>query len=142
MAELFAIVGAIFAALCDATFAAEVDVCPGRLETRQSAKAPYPYQLVPGNDAAPLMGITFFDGDPKDEASLAPDNETKAAGTTVSTWKFAADSNLGTFVRCSYFGTSLQLQRRLVPSPGMCTVTYDDKSSTGGLPTIFKISCK
>jgi hypothetical protein len=45
-------------------------------------------------------------------------------------------------VRCSYLGTSLQLQRRLVPTPGICTVTYDDKVSTGGLPTILKIACK
>jgi len=88
------------------------------------------------------MGITFFDGDPKDEASLAPDNEQKAAGTIVSTWKFTAERKRGTFVRCSYFGTSLQLQRRLVPPPGMCAVTYDDKASTGGLPTILKITCK
>lgn len=131
-----------YAALCGSAFAAETDICPARLETRQSAKAPYPYQLVPSNDASPLMGVTFFDGDPKDEASLAPDNEKKAAGTTVSTWKFAADDKLGTFVRCSYFGTSLQLQRRLVPTPGTCAVTYDDKVSTGGLPTILKITCK
>jgi hypothetical protein len=130
------------AALCGAAFAAESDVCPARLETRQIAKAPYPYQLVSGEEASPLMGVTFFDGDPKDEASLAPDSEKKAAGTTVSTWKFAADDKLGTFVRCSYFGTSLQLQRRLVPTPGTCTVTYDDKVSTGGLPTILKLTCK
>jgi len=129
-------------ALCGSTFAAEGDVCPARLETRQSAKAPYPYQLVSGDGASPLMGVTFFDGDPKDEASLAPDSEKKAAGRTESKWKFAADDKLGTFVRCSYFGTSLQLQRRLVPTPGMCAVTYDDKISTGGLPTILKITCK
>jgi hypothetical protein len=131
-----------YAALCGSAFAAETDICPARLETRQSAKAPYPFQLVSGDDASPLMGVTFFDGDPKDEASLAPDNEKKSAGTTVSTWKFAADDKLGTFVRCSYFGTSLQLQRRLVPTPGTCAVTYDDKVSTGGLPTILKIICK
>jgi hypothetical protein len=133
---------AVFAALYGSTFAAESDICPARLDTRQSAKAPYPYELVPGDGASPLMAITFFDGNPKDEASLAPDGEKKAAGTTVSTWKFAADDKLGLFVRCSYFGTSLQLQRRLVPTPAMCTVTYDDKVSTGGLPTILKITCK
>jgi hypothetical protein len=133
---------ALFAALCGATYAAEGDVCPAHLETRQSAKAPYPYQLVPSEDASPLMGVTFFDGDPKDEASLAPDDEKKAAGTSVSTWKFATDDKSGTFVRCSYFGTSLQLQRRLVPTPGTCAVTYDDKTFTGGLPTILKITCK
>jgi hypothetical protein len=129
----------MFTALCGSTFAAEGDICPVRLETRQSAKDPY--ELVHGNDASPLMGVTFFDGDPKDEASLAPDNETKVAATTVSTWKFVTDDKLGIFVRCSYFGTSLELQRRLVPPPGMCAVTYDDKVSTGGLPTILKITC-
>jgi hypothetical protein len=132
----------VYAALVGSTFAAESDICPAHLETRQGAKAPYPFQIVPGSEASPLMGVTFFDGDPKDEASLAPDSENKAAGTTVSTWKFAQDEKLGTVVRCSYFGTSLQLQRRLVPTPGMCAVTYDDKVSTGGLPTILKIACK
>ena len=132
----------LLSALCGSTFAAEGDICPVHLETRQSAKAPYPYQLVPSNGASPLMGITFFDGDPKGEASLAPDSEERAAGKTVSTWKFAADDKRGVFVRCSYLGTSLQLQRRLVPTPGICTVTYDEKVSTGGLPTILKIACK
>jgi hypothetical protein len=140
--KLFLIELALLSSLCGSTFAAEGDICPAHLETRQSAKAPYPYQLVPSNDASPLMGVTFFDGDPKDEASLAPDNGKKAAGTTVSTWKFAADDKLGIFVRCSYLGTALQLQRRLVPTPGTCAVTYDDKVSTGGLPTILKITCK
>ena len=55
------------------------------------------------------MGITFFDGDPKDEASLAPDDEKKVTGTTVSTWKLAGGDKSGTFMRCSYFGTSVQL---------------------------------
>lgn len=132
----------VCAALYGSTFAAESDICPAHLDTRQSAKAPYPFQIVPGSEASPLMGVTFFDGDPKDEASLAPDSEKKAAGTTVATWKFTPDAKLGIFVRCSYFGTSLQLQRRLVPTPEMCAVTYDDKVSTGGLPTILKISCK
>jgi hypothetical protein len=133
---------AVCAAFCGPTLAAEGDICPAHLETRQSAKAPYPYQLVPSNDASPLMGITFYDGDPKDEASLAPESEKKLTGTTVSTWKFATENKRGIFVRCSYLGTSLQLQRRLVPPPGTCTVTYDDKASTGGLPTILKIMCK
>jgi len=141
--RLMLIAVAAIAAPYGSGFAAESDVCPAQLETKQSAKAPYPYQLVPSsNDASPLMGITFYDGDPKDEASLAPDSEKKVAGTTVSTWKFAADEKRGTFVRCSYLGTSVQLQRRLVPPPGTCAVTYDDKAFTGGLPTIIKISCK
>jgi len=133
---------AALAALCGSAFAAEGDICPAHLETRQSVKAPYPFQAVPGESASPLMGITFFDGDPKDEASLAPDDEKKVTGTTVSTWKFAGSDKSSTFVRCSYFGTSVQLQRRLVPAPGTCTVTYDANVSTGGLPTILKIACK
>jgi len=128
--------------LCGSAFAAESDICPAHLETQQSAKAPYPFQAVPDKHASPLMGITFFDGDPKDEASLAPDREKKLAATTVSTWTFDAGKKGSTFVRCSYFSTSVQLQRPLTPTPGTCAVTYDDKTFTGGLPTILKIDCK
>jgi len=133
---------AVLALLCASAHAAETDICPARLETRQSAKAPYPFEAVAGDVASPLMGVTFFDGDPKEGASLAPDDEARAAGTTLSTWKFAPGDERGIFVRCSYFGTSLQLQRRFAPTPGACTVTYEDKVFTGGLPTILKIVCK
>jgi hypothetical protein len=133
---------AALAALCGPAFAAEGDICPAHLETRQSVKAPILSRRSRARALSPRMGITSFDGDPKDEASLAPDDEKKVTRTTVSTWKFAGGDKPSTLVRCSYFGTSVQLQRRLVPTPGTCTVTYDANVSTGGLPTILKIACK
>ncbi len=131
-----------FAAQAGVAYAAEADICPATLTTTQTGKAPYPYTAKPGATTAPLMGITFFDGDPKDEASLAPDSEKSVGGKITSVWKFDTSSKAGTYVSCSYFGTTMTLERKLVPTPASCTVTYDAKTTTGGLPTILNIACK
>jgi hypothetical protein len=132
---------AAVAAQFGVAFAAEGDICPASLATTQSGKAPYPYTLKNGTASAPLMGVTFFDGDPKEEASLAPDSTKTAGGKMTSVWTFDPAGKNGTYVSCSYFGTSMTLERKLNPAPSKCTVTYDAKSTTGGLPTILSIAC-
>jgi hypothetical protein len=122
---------------------ADAGLCPGALTTKQEAMS------VPGGFTAtvdlkpsPFMGLTFFDGDPKGEASLAPDEEKHVGDTIVSTWAFPPGNSRGNYLQCAYFGTSVALQRKLDPMISKCVVTYDTHEEIGGLPFIRRIECK
>jgi hypothetical protein len=89
-----------------------------------------------------LAGITFFDGKPENNASLAPDKQTRQNGKDVTFWNFGRDSKQPIFIACRYAWTSVTLQRELPKEIHSCTVTYDSRQTVAGLPTIEKIDCK
>jgi hypothetical protein len=81
-----------------------------------------------------LAGLTFFDGKPEENASLAPDDEKRRKHETVSTWKF--DKARPTWVVCRYAGIGTTLTRELPRNTSTCVVTY-----TRGATAIAKIDC-
>jgi len=134
---------AAVAAVSGPAYAAETELCPASIETQQSVKsAPYPFRAVAVARVSQLMGLTFFDGDPKDEASLAPDDEVKSGGKIVSTWSFPPGNARGTYLQCAFTDTTIVLQRKLEAAITKCAVTYDAHEEVGGLPAILKIDCK
>lgn len=123
--------------------AAETDICPAAIQTQQDAKqVPYPFRAVEIKRESPLMGLTFFDGDPKELASLAPDEEKHAGGLIVSTWTFPPGNPRGITTQCLYEGTRIVLERALDSAITSCQVTSDPKLDVGGLPFIRRIDCK
>src|SRR5215471_20234466 len=68
--------------------------CPPQLQVRQQIDAP-----VPGWSAAVdklpnlLAGLTFFDGKPEENASLAPDKQMRQEGKDVLVWNFGTDAS-------------------------------------------------
>jgi hypothetical protein len=70
-----------------------------------------------------LAGITFFDGNPRDKASLAPDTQTAANGKTVALWTFAAGGQ-PIWVACRYAATDVVLTRALSKSIRACSIAY------------------
>jgi len=112
-----------------------ISLCPPKLSTTQQLGAPLPDWNVTA-DGLPnqLAGVTFFEGPPVDQASLAPDKETK----TQSTWFFTKPS----WIACHYSGTSLMLTRALPKNLHSCTVTFLPDQTVSGLPAIQKIECK
>ncbi|MFO1187621.1 MAG: STY0301 family protein [Alphaproteobacteria bacterium] len=134
------ILAAITALAMPAAHASEL--CPASLTTTQTAAAvPAGFTASVEAASAPFMGLTFFDGKPSDKASLAPDEEKPMGETLVSTWTFPPGNPRGYYLRCSYFGTQIALQRALDPIITKCWVTYDMKQSIGGLPFIKRIDC-
>lgn len=79
-----------------------------------------------------LQGITFYDKHPKENASLAPDNENTKNNKLV--WTFDKKSDV--WVACRYSNTNVQLIQQLPKERGNCTVTYDDKFSR-----VVKVDC-
>ncbi len=130
-------------AILAVTLAAADDVrCPDHISTAQSLSQPvagWTNQM----DQTPniLAGVTFFDGPPKEMASLAPD-ETHLKGKVLANFDLAGSAGRQTWLVCSYAGTRVTLARALPKEVRSCTVTYDPKQTVDGLPSIEKIACK
>ena len=116
--------------------------CPERISTNQTLA-----QNVPGwtdqRDGTPniLAGVTFYDGPPKELASLAPD-ESHAKGKVIASWDLTPNPGREYWLACSYAGTRIALARPLPKELRSCTVTYDPKQTVDGLPSIERIACK
>lgn len=119
-------------------------LCPETVSTRQAGTAPSPDWSVSYN-AAPnqLEMVTFYNGPPKDEASLVYDEfATAKNATTIATWKFEKDPR-GYWVKCSYRGTTLEISKQLPATVSLCRVTYNREAGLpSGLPAIRNIACR
>jgi len=130
-------------AILVATVAAAEDIrCPERISTTQALS-----QAAPGwaadIDRTPniLAGVTFFEGPPKDMASLAPD-ESHVKGKLVASWDLTPSAGSQYWLACRYSGTRVTLARALPKELRSCSVTYDPKQTVDGLPSIERIACK
>lgn len=116
--------------------------CPERVPTTQTVSQSTSGWTVQ-MDAAPnlLAGVTFYDGPPKELASLAPD-ESHVKGKLIASWDLTPNPGREYWLACRYSGTRIALARPLPKELRSCTVTYDPKQTVDGLPLIEKISCK
>jgi hypothetical protein len=130
--------------LMAAPFAVAADsLCPDTVAVKQTGAAPAPewsvsYSGLPNR----LEMVTFYNGPPKDEASLVYDDIVRAKDSSTATWTLPKDAR-GYWVKCSYAGTTLELSKALPSTVSSCRVTYDRQaSSAAGLPTIRRIACQ
>jgi len=133
----------VLVAVLAAGLAAAEDVrCPERISTTQTLSQP-----VPGwsnrMDASPnlLAGVTFYDGPPKDMASLVPD-ETHVKDKVLASWDLIPNPGRQYWLACGYADTRVTLARPLPKELRTCTVTYDPKVTVDGLPSIERLVCK
>ncbi|HTD21950.1 MAG TPA: STY0301 family protein [Terriglobales bacterium] len=121
---------------------AQEGYCPASISVKQTIEKT-PEGWTAGQDKTPhnLSGITFYDGPPEQEASLAYDSWTKRNGLAYGVWHFTANSSPGTWLSCHYSSTSVVLSKGLPASTSECTVTYNPKVSVDGLPEVQKIAC-
>jgi hypothetical protein len=118
-------------------------VCPDTVSVKQTGAAPTA-EWSTSNSAAPIQleMVTFYNGPPKDEASLVYDTWTNVKDTSTAAWKFPKDAR-GYWIKCSYSGTTLELSKALPPTVSSCRVTYDRQAaSASGLPVIKRIACQ
>ncbi len=116
--------------------------CPPSIAVRQAATAPAGWEVAFDKRANDLAAVTFFDGPPAEEASLAYDEQTSQAGETRAVWRFTPGGK-GIWISCSYDGTRAVLSRRLPAAVRTCTVRYEKAvTSTAGLPAIRGIDCR
>jgi hypothetical protein len=135
---------ALAAALLAAHSASASDsLCPDAVSVKQAGVAPAPeWSVSYSGTPNELEMVTFYNGPPKDEASLVYDDFAKAKDSSTATWRFPKDPR-GYWVKCSYRGTTLELSKALPPTVSTCRVTYDRQAaSTAGLPAIKRIACQ
>src|SRR5262245_5781647 len=94
--------------------AADPVQCPATVSVRQVA-TDIPAGWTAGTSAVPveLAGITFFEGNPQDEASLVYDRLTPTSTGTRAVWTFAQNSHI--WLSCSYAATRVVLSKLLPP---------------------------
>ena len=125
---------------------AELIQCPAKIDVNQRLAAQIPgWSVVPSvaPDEMPhqLAGMTFFDGNPQDRASLVPDKQSKLKAGTVASWTFGV-SDRAIWIACSYAWTSVVLSRQLPKTIRECSITYSNQDTIVGLPVIEKFDCK
>ena len=133
----------VLLAIVAAALATGEDIrCPDRISTAQTLSQT-PSGWTNQTDATPniLAGVTFYDGPPKDLASLAPD-ETHAKGKVLASWDLTPNPGRQYWLTCGYSGTRITLARPLPKELRTCVVTYDPKQTVDGLPSIERIACK
>ncbi|MBA2650646.1 MAG: hypothetical protein H0U73_00040 [Tatlockia sp.] len=93
--------------------------CPEEIKTKQSLqqeiKGWNPFINEPSS-IHHFNRITFYAGHPKENASLAPDNERKDP-----TWTFDAND---IWLACGYLNTNIQLIQKLPTRIKKCKATY------------------
>lgn len=111
--------------------------CPATLVVEETLKQALE-GWTPGRADIPqrLAGITIFEGDPKDLASLIGEQRKTSRNTMTSTWRFTPGTQH--WISCTYSGTRITLSRPIPTSYRALVVTYDMNVSIDGLPEIKK----
>lgn len=124
------------------TFAAD-SICPDTVTVKQAGVAPAAeWSLSYSATPTGLESVTFYNGPPKDEASLVYDSWSDARDTSTATWKLPKDAR-GYWIKCSYRGTTAELAKTLPPAVSICRVIYERRAvSAAGLPLIRRIACQ
>lgn len=117
---------------------AENVVCPSSISVKESLDHPAPdgWATQFDNSARYLAGVTFFDGDPKENQSIAPTRDAPSSGTNrTAVWRFGS-SGVPVWLACQYLGTGISLSRQLPSFYKECQVVY------GPGAIIKSVSCK
>ncbi|HEV2977029.1 MAG TPA: STY0301 family protein [Casimicrobiaceae bacterium] len=118
-------------------------LCPDTVSVTQTGTSPAPeWSLSYSRAPSELEMVTFYNGPPKEEASLVYNDFVRGKDSSTATWKFPKDLR-GYWVKCSYRGTSLELSKALPPTVSSCRVSYERQAaSPSGLPAIKRIACQ
>ena len=125
-----------------AGWAAADSLCPETVSAKQTGASPAPeWSVSYSNMPSQLEMITFYNGPPKDEASLVYDRLVRAKDSSTAMWKFVQDPR-GYWVKCSYRGTTLELSKPLPSTVSRCRVTNDrEVGLPSGFPGIKHVAC-
>jgi hypothetical protein len=111
--------------------------CPATLVVEETLKQS-PEGWTKGRADIPqrLSGITIFEGDPKEQASLIGEQRKTPKNTMISTWQFAPGTQY--WISCTYSGTRITLSRPIPANYRALVITYDMNVSIDGIPEIKK----
>ncbi len=127
----------LFVSLTNQALAETVE-CPPSISVKESLdQAPPPTWVAQqDNSTRYLAGVTFFDGDPKQNISIAPSSDSLSQGKNrVALWRFGS-SDVAVWLGCRYQDTGIFLTQKLPAAYKECRVLY----APGGI--IKSINCK
>lgn len=128
---------------CTVCAASEPVSCPDTIDVHQQLAASVEgWTTILDDTPHQLANITFYDGPPKDRASLVYDQITKASGKQIAKWQFGPDGDRQIWLACSYARTAMVLAKALPAKTSTCSVTYNLRQQIAGMPMIEKIDCK
>ena len=117
--------------------------CPSEIDTTQQLEKPAPgWREFHSKTPHRLNQITFYDGHPDEQASLAPDTSKSMKGAEISTWQFGNRIGRRIWIACGYAGTAISLIQELHDATRSCSITYDSKVRLAGLPRITNLDCR
>lgn len=104
---------------------AEVLPCPASLEIRETlaSQVPEGWALKSGDASRYLAGVSFFDGDPAEQVSLAPTRDTRSGNDRIAIWSFGKSSK-SIWLACRYLQSGLSLTRALPATYTQCRLLY------------------
>lgn len=115
------------------------DPCPLHLAVGASPDA---WGVPQGDSSARLVGVTFYDGAPKEGASLVPDSTTAVGNSDTAVWLLSASHGRESWLSCRYEGTNVVLSRPLASTIHRAEATYDSRAQIDGLPAILGLVLK
>ncbi len=113
--------------------AGQTVVCPERL-MQQSAQVnaeniPEGFEVMSRPGRLWLSGVSLYDGHPRDNAVLVPDEDS----ATAPGWRFEGDYPDGKWLSCDYSMGHVRLYRKLDDSIAQCNVTSEGNRQEGSL---------
>lgn len=118
--------------------------CPETIDTEQRLASPAAgWTAAQRRGTGRLVGVTFFDGAPADEASLVYDDTATKGDEWIAIWHFAPNTTRGYWITCGYSGTTIELARALPASITVCRVVYDKRILTDpSRDEVKRIACE
>lgn len=99
--------------------------CPVSIAVSEKLAQPLPEGWTSQAPNAPryFSGVTFFDGNPQDNQSIAPTRDTPVKGhERLAVWQFGPSG--GVWMGCRYIDSATVLTRALPESVRECRVVY------------------
>ncbi len=122
MKKTLGLLAAIVIPICSTSAFAQSFTCPPSIAVDERPAAVEGFTAVPGDGPHAFRFVSFFDGDPKDLADLAPDTDEDKGDKIVETWQLVAVPGNRITVICRYDDTDATLQTLLPETIKSCTL--------------------
>lgn len=112
-------------------------VCPASIQVKEELNEPTPPTWAVRSDSSAhyLAGISFYDGEPANDISIAPTRDAPSSKSNrVASWNLQTNANQ-VWLSCRYLDTSITLSKPLPKPYKDCKVLY----GPGGIVT--SINC-
>lgn len=104
--------------------------CPAQIETQQAiTNTPEGWEGIGNNVPAlsKLVNVSLFDGNPEQQAELAPSSTQTTKQFLKNTWKLSGVHNGEVWLQCRYADTRLSLNQALKKTVTRCEATYNNR---------------